>query len=89
MLDDDRTEVDVQLFADYVRARARDASRGPPLRYSARSVYPTSACHVISKRRGTTIKTNRTVRGRDALPVDDADVRWRLLGVSGMELSCS
>ena len=91
LLAKDRTEVDMRLFADYVRgelASGESLPRLPPLRYGARFEY----------------HDERLLVGLEAARYDDqdevapfetetpgymlmnADVRWRLVGVTGMEL---
>jgi iron complex outermembrane receptor protein len=91
LLDDSAHEVDLRLFADYVRgelAHGDPLPRMPPLRYGARLEY----------------HDERLLVGFEAARYDDqdeiaafevetpgymlmnADVRWRLVGVTGMEL---
>jgi iron complex outermembrane recepter protein len=91
LLDNDRTEVDMRLFADYVRgelASGESLPRLPPLRYGARFEYH-------NERLLVGLEATRYDDQDEVAPFEEetpgymlmnADVRWRLLAVSSMEL---
>lgn len=91
LFDDGRREVDMRLFADYVRgelASGESLPRLPPLRYGARFEYH-------DERLLVGLEATRYDDQDDVAPFEDetpgymllnADFRWRLAGVSGMEL---
>jgi iron complex outermembrane recepter protein len=84
-------EVDLRLFADYVRgelANGESLPRLPPLRYGARLEYH-------NERLLVGVEGTRYDDQDDVAPFEEetpgyllmnADVRWQLVGVTGMEL---
>jgi iron complex outermembrane recepter protein len=84
-------EIDMRLFADYVRgelASGESLPRLPPLRYGARFEYH-------DERLLVGLEATRYEDQDEVAPFEqetpgyllvNADVRWRLLGISGMEL---
>ena len=91
LFDGDESELDVRLFADYVRgelASGEPLPRLPPLRYGARLEYH-------DERLLVGLEASRYDDQDDVAPFEErtpgyiltnADVRWRLIGVTGMEL---
>jgi iron complex outermembrane receptor protein len=91
LLDDGRNEVDLRLFADYVRgelASGEALPRLPPLRYGARFEYH-------NERLLVGFEGTRYDDQTDVAPFEDetpgylllnADLRWRLIAVTDMEL---
>jgi iron complex outermembrane recepter protein len=90
-LRDDRHELDLRVFADYVRGKLASGEplpRMPPLRYGARLEYH-------DERLLVGLEASRYGDQDDVAPFEEetpkyvltsADVRWRLIGVTGMEL---
>jgi iron complex outermembrane receptor protein len=91
LLEDERNEVDLRLFADYVRgelASGESLPRLPPLRYGARFEYH-------NERLLVGLEGTRYDDQTDVAPFEEetegyfllnADARWRLTAVTGMEL---
>jgi iron complex outermembrane receptor protein len=91
LLDDGRRAVDLRLFADYVRGELTSGEalpRLPPLRYGGRFEYH-------DERLLVGLEATRYDEQDEVAPFEDAtpgylllnaDLRWRLLGVSAMEL---
>jgi iron complex outermembrane receptor protein len=91
LLDDGSNEVDLRLFADYVRgelASGESLPRLPPLRYGARFEYH-------NERLLVGLEGTRYDDQTDVAPFEDetpgylllnADLRWRLTAVTSMEL---
>jgi iron complex outermembrane receptor protein len=91
LLEDERNAVDLRLFADYVRgelASGEPLPRLPPLRYGARFEYH-------NERLLVGLEGTRYDDQTDVAPFEEetegyfllnADVRWRLSAVTGMEL---
>jgi iron complex outermembrane receptor protein len=91
LFDGDTSELDVRLFADYVRGRLASGDslpRMPPLRFGARLEYH-------DERLLVGIEASRYDDQDDTAPFEEetpgyglinADARWRLIGVTGMEL---
>ena len=88
LLDDDRTEIDMRLFADYVRgelASGESLPRLPPLRYGARFEYHDERL-LVGLEATRYDDQDEIAPFEEATPgymLMNADVRWRLLGVSG------
>jgi iron complex outermembrane receptor protein len=88
---DDAHALDLRLFADYVRGKLASGEplpRMPPLRYGARFEYH-------DERLLVGVEASRYNDQDDIAPFEEetpgyvltsADVRWRLIGVMGMEL---
>ena len=88
---DDTHGLDLRIFADYVRGELESGEalpRMPPLRYGARFEYH-------DERLLVGFETSRYYDQDDIAPFEEetpgyvltnADVRWRLIGVMGMEL---
>jgi iron complex outermembrane receptor protein len=90
LFEDEGNEVDLRLFADYVRGELASESlpRLPPLRYGARFEYH-------NERLLVGLEGTRYDDQTDVAPFEEetegyfllnADVRWRLTAVTGMEL---
>jgi iron complex outermembrane recepter protein len=91
LVDNDTNELDLRVFADYVRgelASGETLPRLPPLRYGARFEYHDDRLLVG-------VEVTRYGEQDEIAPFEEetpgymlmnADVRWRLLGVPGMEL---
>jgi iron complex outermembrane receptor protein len=91
LLDGERREIDLRLFADYVRgelASGEALPRLPPLRYGARFEYH-------DERLLAGLEATRYDEQDEVAPFEEAtpgylllnaDVRWRLVGVAAMEL---
>jgi iron complex outermembrane receptor protein len=91
LLDDDARAIDMRLFADYVRGELTSGEalpRLPPLRYGARFEYH-------DERLLVGLEGTRYDDQTDVAPFEDetegyfllnADVRWRLVAVTGMQL---
>jgi iron complex outermembrane receptor protein len=89
--DNDMHELDLRVFADYVRGQLASGEalpRMPPLRYGARLEYH-------DERLLVGLEASRYENQDDIAPFEEptpgyvltnADVRWRLIGVTGMEL---
>ncbi len=91
LLEGDRTEVDMRLFADYVRgelASGESLPRLPPLRYGARFEYHDERL-LVGLEAAQYADQDEIAPFEEETPgylLMNADVRWRLLGVSSMEL---
>jgi iron complex outermembrane receptor protein len=88
---DDANAVDMRLFADYVRgelASGESLPRLPPLRYGARFEYHSERWLVGLE--ATKYDDQDEIApfetGTAAYTMTNADVRWRLVGATGMEL---
>jgi iron complex outermembrane recepter protein len=91
LLAEGTNEIDMRLFADYVRgelASGESLPRLPPLRYGARFEYH-------NERLLVGLEATRYDDQDEIAPFEEetpgytlmnADVRWRLIGLSGMEL---
>src|SRR5688572_7471771 len=91
LFDTDKSELDLRLFADYVRgklARGEPLPRMPPLRYGARLEYHDERL-LVGLEASRYDDQDDVARFEERTPgylLTNADMRWRLIGVTGMEL---
>ena len=90
-VDNDTNELDLRVFADYVRGKlvsGQSLPRMPPLRYGARLEYHDERL-LLGLEAARYDEQDKIAPFEQTTPrytQTNADVRWRLIGVSGMEL---